>query len=101
VKTVTIVCRPDGATHKQFVQRLQAEYAPLANKLPGQRGLIISGVVKAQPRDDVKLLQIGPFDAISTPTIQASPTRSGPPRRRRERRLMRQRPTWSGPLGAS
>jgi hypothetical protein len=64
VKTVTIVSRPDDATSEQFIQRLQDEYAPLANKLPGQRGLIISGVVKAQPRDDVKLLQIGSFDAI-------------------------------------
>jgi hypothetical protein len=64
VKTVTIVSRPDGTTHEQFVQRLRAEYAPLASKLPGQRGLIISGVLKAQPRDDVKLLQIGLFDAI-------------------------------------
>ena len=64
VKTVTIVSRPDGTTSEQFIQRLQTEYAPLANKLPGQRGLIISGVVTAQPRDDVKVLQIGPFDAI-------------------------------------
>jgi hypothetical protein len=64
VKTVTIVSRPDGTTSEQFVHRLQTEYAPLASKLPGQRGLIISGVVKAQPRDDVKVLQIGPFDAI-------------------------------------
>lgn len=64
VKTVTIVSRPDGTSVEQFVQRLQAEYAPLANKLPGQRGLIVSRVVKSQPRDDVKLLQIGPFDAI-------------------------------------
>src|SRR5258708_3844091 len=64
VKTVTVVSRPDGTTPDQFVYRLRAEYAPLAIKVPGQQGLIISGVLKAQPRDDVKLLQIGPFDAI-------------------------------------
>jgi hypothetical protein len=64
IKTVTIVSRPDDTTLDQFIARLKAEYAPLANKVPGQRGLIISGVVKGQPRDDVKMLQIGPFDAI-------------------------------------
>jgi hypothetical protein len=64
VKTVTIVSRPNGMTSEQFIDVLQTKYAPLAVKLPGQHGLIISGVVQAQPRSDVKLLRIDPFDAV-------------------------------------
>lgn len=64
IKTVTIVSRPVGSSPERFIRRLLTEYAPLAKRLPNQRGLIISGVVKAQRRNDVKLLEVGPFDAI-------------------------------------
>ena len=49
VKSVTIVSRSGGNTSEQLVERLKVEYAPLANRLPEQRGLIISGVVKRSP----------------------------------------------------
>ena len=63
-KTVTVVSRPGNVSPEQFLARLAAEYGPLAATLPGQKGLIVSGVAMAQPRTDVVQFGIDPYDAV-------------------------------------